>query len=286
MNSILGFSDVLSGADNLSDSQKRYLKNIQSSGKDLLLLINDLLDLAKIESGKMEITPTDLSLKELVSQQVNSLEPLAQKKNIEVSYEIPEELDSAYQDRGKLQQILNNFLSNAIKFTPEGGRVRVSIQAADKTNRLLIVEDTGIGIPLEDQEAIFEKFRQGKALPGQANTMTRDYGGTGLGLSIVKELAKLLGGEVFLESEFGKGSTFSVRFPVHLDKELLHLDQQMQERLLGLEDMELASENGSVSASDGEAVQNRTPAEIGKAGEPAESAEVDTTSDNVQTSSQ
>ncbi len=112
---------------------------------------------------------------------------------------------------------MNNLLSNAIKFTPEGGRVRIRARRVDDETFEFEVEDTGIGIPLDEQATIFEKFRQGHTLPGQT-AVTREYGGTGLGLSIVKELSKLLGGEVSLVSEFGKGSTFSVRLPIRLDE--------------------------------------------------------------------
>ena len=117
------------------------------------------------------------------------------------------------QDQAKVQQILNNLLSNAIKFTPEGGRIVVSASRRDPHDLLLKVVDTGVGIAEEDQVAIFEKFRQGKTVLAGGDAMTREYSGTGLGLSIVKELCKLLGGEISLESELGKGSTFTVRLP-------------------------------------------------------------------------
>lgn len=217
LNSVLGFSDVLARANNLTDKQKRFVGNIQKSGKDLMALINDLLDLAKIESGKMEIQAHDFLVSDVIERQVSVLMPLAEQKNIEVTILVDEDLPKVQQDSGKLQQILNNLLSNAIKFTPEGGRVRVTGRLADDDDipRFeIVVEDTGIGIPLEDQDTIFEKFRQGRAAPGQRDTMTREYGGTGLGLSIVKELGRLLGGEVVLESEFGKGSAFTVRLPI------------------------------------------------------------------------
>jgi signal transduction histidine kinase len=218
LNSILGFSDVLSGAENLTDKQRRFLENIRKSGRDLLLLINDVLDLAKIESGKLEVQPADVRLTDVVDRQVDSMLPMAERKNIDLTTSVDLDMPVLYQDPGKLQQILNNLLSNALKFTPEGGRVRVRGALLDDGRRFeLIVEDTGIGIPLEDQAAVFEKFRQGRGAPGQRDAMTREYGGTGLGLSIVKELARLLGGEVRLESEFGKGSTFTVRLPIRLD---------------------------------------------------------------------
>jgi signal transduction histidine kinase len=225
LNSILGFSDVLSGAENLSQKQQRFLQNIQTSGKDLMALINDLLDVAKIESGKMEIQCVEFSLADTIERQVAGVMHMADKKNISLHADISPRIPRLHQDPGKLQQILNNLLTNAIKFTPEGGRVRVVAELEPdapprKDHRALgpffrlIVEDTGIGIPLEDQATIFEKFRQGRSIPGQRDTMTREFGGTGLGLSIVKELTKLLGGEVSVESEFGKGSAFMVRLPV------------------------------------------------------------------------
>lgn len=215
LNSILGFSGVLEGADNLTDKQKRFVSNIQKSGRDLLLLINDVLDLAKIESGKLEVQPTEFRVGDLVDRQVDVLLPLADRKNIDLTTSIDLDMPVIWQDSGKLQQIISNLLSNALKFTPEGGRVRVRGQLLDDGKSFeLVIEDTGIGIPLEDQAAVFEKFRQGRSVPGQKDAMTREYGGTGLGLSIVKELTRLLGGEIFLDSEFGKGSTFTVRLPI------------------------------------------------------------------------
>ncbi|MFO1044599.1 MAG: ATP-binding protein [Planctomycetaceae bacterium] len=220
LNSILGFSDVLlSNPGNLNDKQRRYVGHIQSSGRTLLNLINDVLDLAKIESGKMEIHPTEFLIADLVERSVGAMLPLAEKKNLDLGLDVDPELPVLSQDLGKLQQILSNLLSNAIKFTPEGGRVRVRAEPVNETRFTLTVTDTGIGIPLEDQERIFEKFRQGAAVPGQRETLTREYEGTGLGLSITKELAKLLGGEIRLQSEFGKGSVFVVELPIRITTE-------------------------------------------------------------------
>jgi signal transduction histidine kinase len=217
LNSILGFSDVLSSAENLNDRQKKYLSNIQVSGRSLLSLINDILDLAKIEAGKMERHIVEFSVADLVERATATMLPLAERKNIALQTNVEPELPMMRQDVGKLQQILNNLLSNAVKFTPEGGRIEVSAIPAPNECLDLVVADTGVGITLEDQGMIFEKFRQGRTTPGQQDALTREYEGTGLGLSIVKELARLLGGEVFLQSEFGKGSTFTVRIPVQLD---------------------------------------------------------------------
>ncbi len=118
-----------------------------------------------------------------------------------------------HQDQARVQQILNNLLSNAIKFTPEGGRITVAARRDPSNFLVLAVSDTGVGIAPEDQLAIFEKFRQGRTAMPSGDAMTREYSGSGLGLSIVKELCRLLGGEVSLQSELGKGSTFTVRLP-------------------------------------------------------------------------
>ena len=218
LNSILGFSDVLlSNMQSLNDKQRRYVGHIQSSGRTLLNLINDVLDLAKIESGKMELHPVELSLVDLIERTVGSMTALADKKNIDLHWQVDPDLPVILQDLGKLQQILSNLLSNAIKFTPEGGRIQVRGELRDANRFALVVEDTGIGIPLEDQERIFEKFRQGASISGQRDTLTREYEGTGLGLSITKELSKLLGGEVRVQSEFGKGSIFTVDLPIRAE---------------------------------------------------------------------
>jgi len=143
--------------------------------------------------------------------------PLADRRNIDLKTDIPQTpLPAMYQDRGKICQIITNLLSNAIKFTPEGGRVRVSSRLTEDHFLEFSVEDTGIGIPLQEQEHIFEKFRQGTSDPGGRDHTKREYEGTGLGLSIVRELSRLLGGDVTLRSEFGKGSLFIVRLPLRV----------------------------------------------------------------------
>jgi two-component system sensor histidine kinase BarA len=211
LNSIIGFSEVLQSNEKLLDKERRYAANIQSSGKMLLGLINDILDLAKIESGKMELHLEEFSVMDVIEGLVTMARPIAEKKTIEIDVVVDPSVPVVYQDAGKIQQILYNLLSNAIKFTPEGGRVIVSADATDK-DLLIAVEDTGVGIAPEDRDRIFEKFRQGSSgLIGSETTLTRRYSGSGLGLSIVRELCLMLGGEVTLESELGKGSTFTVR---------------------------------------------------------------------------
>ncbi len=216
LNSILGFSDVLlTNPGNLTEKQQRYVAHIKASGRTLMSLITDVLDLAKIESGKMELRPVEMSVTDLIERVVGAMTPLAERKNLDLSWEIDPDVPVAFQDLGKLQQILNNLLSNAIKFTPEGGRVRVRASQRHD-NLVLVVEDTGIGIPLEDQERIFEKFRQGSTTSGERDPLTREFEGTGLGLSITRELSKLLGGGIGLQSEFGKGSRFTVVVPLRI----------------------------------------------------------------------
>ena len=213
LNSILGFSEVLAGIHSLDDKQKRYVQNIQKSGKTLLEMINDILDLAKMESGKMEIRLTDFRVQQIIAAQADMARPLAEKKNIDLETSIEADLPPMRQDQARVQQILNNLLSNAIKFTPEGGRVSVAAGRDAEDYLVMRVSDTGVGIAEEDQQVIFEKFRQGRVGVPSGDAMTREYSGSGLGLSIVKELCKLLGGEISVASELGKGSTFTVRIP-------------------------------------------------------------------------
>jgi signal transduction histidine kinase len=212
LNSILGFSEVLLSGDSLSDKQQRWVGNIRSSGDKLLNLINDILDLAKIEAGKMQVRLEDFSVHDVCEGVLNMFRPLAEKKNIDLHSQIDPGIPVMRQDVTKLQQILQNLLSNATKFTPEGGRVLLKADA-EGGFVVLTVTDTGVGIAPEEQELVFEKFRQ------SGNPLTREHAGTGLGLSIIRELAKLLGGDVGLQSELGRGSTFTVRLPLHLSEE-------------------------------------------------------------------
>ncbi|HZV06412.1 MAG TPA: ATP-binding protein [Gemmataceae bacterium] len=227
LNSILGFSEVLQSSNGLSEKQTRWVANIQSSGQQLLNLINDILDLAKIEAGKMQVRLVEFSIYDVCDGMLAMFRPMAEKKNIDLRGVFAPDIPLLRQDAVKVQQILSNLLSNAIKFTPEGGRVQLkaevdllgapaagsSLQWNSGGYIVLIVSDTGVGIAREEQELIFEKFRQA------GNPLTRQHAGTGLGLSIVRELSKLLGGEVALQSELGRGSTFTVRLPLQLSEE-------------------------------------------------------------------
>lgn len=232
LNSIIGFSDVLQGIDSLTDKQRRYAQNIQKSGRLLLEMINDILDLAKVEAGKMEVRRNEFDLGRLITAQCDMIGSLSEEKDISLTIDVPDDLPMAFQDPNKLGQIVNNLLSNAIKFTPEGGMVTVRV--VDLSGGLsagrfrLLIIDTGVGIAEEDQSVIFQKFRQSrKVLDGEG--LTREFAGTGLGLSIVKELAKLLGGEVGFESELGRGSTFWVELPWRLSDEALQLATELSQ---------------------------------------------------------
>ena len=186
-----------------------------TSGQQLLALINDILDLAKIEAGKMRVHPEDVQPRRRLRAGGGACSGRWPRRRTSTCKIIADASGPPVrQDAGKLQQILSNLLSNAIKFTPEGGRVTLKA-AADGNDLVLTVTDTGVGIAPEEQELIFEKFRQA------ANPLTREQGGTGLGLSIVRELAKLLGGDVTLHSELGRGSTFTVRVAAQLADEPL-----------------------------------------------------------------
>lgn len=234
LNSIIGFSEVLESVDALNQRQRRYASNIRKSGRLLLELINDILDLAKLEAGKMEVKASDFNIHSVIQLLIDLLRPLAEEKRIELATEVPPSLPPMYQDQVKVQQILTNLLSNAIKFTPEGGRIYVMVRRLlnSKTGQFdieLVIADTGVGIAPEDQEIIFEKFRQGPSATG-GNNLTRQHSGTGLGLSIVRELCHLLRGEIRLESEVGKGSIFTVTLPWRW-AQLPRLDTQLQQRL-------------------------------------------------------
>jgi len=192
---------------NLSDEQVKYAKTIQSSGNDLLNLINDILDLSKIEAGHVEIKPGDVSLQQLGKGLRRLFQPIAGEKRLAfeilIAPECPETIET---DAQRLEQVLKNLLSNAFKFT-EKGKVELAIKPVGEKQIALAVTDTGIGISEEHQQSVFEAFRQADG------TISRKFGGTGLGLSISRELARLLGGSISLRSRAGEGSTFTVVIP-------------------------------------------------------------------------
>lgn len=208
LNSVIGFSDMLAEgyAGHLEEKQKKYVQNVSQSGKYLLTLINNILDIAKIESGKVELDPEYFSVEEVFGDAENLISHLARKKHITLIVDKPE-CFQIYADKLKLKQIIYNLLSNAIKFTPEHGEVRLSATAANNEIRIS-VRDNGIGIAKEDYEEVFKPFRQ------LESSLSRQYVGTGLGLSIVKKLVELHCGSITVESEPDKGSNFTFTIPI------------------------------------------------------------------------
>ena len=195
---------------NLSEEQVRFAQSIYASGNDLLDLINDILDISKVEAGKLELVPEHLTLAKLVDSLKNTFEPLAQQKKLAFEIRIdPDVPATVLTDRQRVEQILKNLLSNAIKFT-ESGTVRLVVSAQPGGGVALEVQDSGIGISQDQQGIIFEAFRQADG------TISRHYGGTGLGLSISRDLSILLGGSISVESAPDQGSIFTLRLPAQL----------------------------------------------------------------------
>lgn len=197
--------------DNLTEEQVKYAQTIQSSGNDLLNLINDILDLSKIEAGHVEIRPESFTLERLANNLRQIFQPVAQEKKLDFSVQIAPDCPANIEtDVQRLEQVLKNLLSNALKFT-EVGQVSLSICPAGAGQIDLSVSDTGIGIAEEQQQSVFEAFHQADG------TISRKYGGTGLGLSISRQLIRLLGGSIQLKSRLGQGSTFTITIPVLYD---------------------------------------------------------------------
>ena len=232
LNSIIGFSELLENGKGLKEKQIRFATNIRRSGNVLLELINDILDLAKLEAGKMEVRPSEFSIYQMLEELCEMVRHLADTKNIQLTHTIDADWPMIFQDKVKVRQVLTNLLSNAIKFTPEGGRIVIRgarLEAYSVSDQddfepdpdslpppmlQIEVEDTGVGIAAGDQAIIFQKFRQGASVIGN-DSLTREVSGTGLGLSIVKELCVLMGGWIELKSAVGQGSTFTVALPWH-----------------------------------------------------------------------
>ncbi|MGM9509789.1 response regulator [Larkinella sp. GY13] len=212
LNSILLLSRLLAenNEENLSDDQIDYAKVIQSSGNGLLGLIDEILDLSKIEAGQMKLEYLDVSIPEITDELQALFAPLAKEKGLDFTITVEKTVPSVIEtDKMRLGQILKNLISNALKFTSKGG-ITLTVKRLTPTDSTLsfVVKDTGIGIPPEKQQLIFEAFQQADG------STKRKYGGTGLGLSISRELAKLLGGEIVLASKVNEGSEFTVNIPV------------------------------------------------------------------------
>src|SRR6266446_144815 len=207
LNAIIGFSEVLTERmfGELNEKQDEYLKDIYASGQHLLSLINDILDLSKIEAGRMELEATDFDLPSAIDNALTLVRERASRRGIALAHTIDERVGAIHADERKVKQVLLNLLSNALKFTPEGGRIDVRAAVSDGMAEISVV-DTGIGIAPEDQNAVFEEFRQ-------VGTAAKKVEGTGLGLALSRKFIELHGGRIWVKSEVGVGSTFTFTLP-------------------------------------------------------------------------
>jgi PAS domain S-box-containing protein len=209
LNSIIGFSEILHDLTfgPLNEKQLKYISNVLTSGNHLLTLINDILDLSKVEAGKMELVYDEFVVSTVINEIKTLVISIASKKNIMINVITYEKLITIHADGGKFKQILFNLMSNAIKFSPNGGSVTIDAKCINDMVQIAIT-DTGIGISKEDQKKLFQPFVQVDA------STSRQFEGTGLGLALVKRFVGLHGGKVWIESEPGKGSTFTFTIPI------------------------------------------------------------------------
>jgi signal transduction histidine kinase len=209
LNAIIGFSEVLQERmfGDMNDKQTEYINDIHGSGKHLLSLINDILDLSKVEAGRMELELATFDVPSAIDNALTLIKERAGRHNIELQAKVEPEITAITGDERKVKQILLNLLSNAVKFTPEGGRIIVAARPADDMVEVSVT-DTGIGIAPEDCEAVFEEFRQ------VGTDYTKKAEGTGLGLALTRKFVELHGGKIWVTSEVGKGSTFAFTLPV------------------------------------------------------------------------
>jgi len=211
LNGIIGFAEFLADGKPgpVSPKQKEYLEDILHSGKHLLHVINDVLDIAKVEAGKMELSSERFSIAKAIDDVYAALELTAQKKQLQIIIQLDPDFDEVTLDRNRFKQVLYNLFSNAVKFTDEGGSVEVVSTKIDHDRFRLVVADTGIGIKSEDLKRLFKQFEQ--ISPGQ-----RRGQGTGLGLALTRRIVELQSGTIDVESEFGKGTKFTVVLPMLL----------------------------------------------------------------------
>jgi signal transduction histidine kinase len=229
LTSVIGYSEMLLEgiAGPLNDEQREYVRTVMEKGDQLLQLITGILDISRMEAGEMRIDKQPVDLDEVVSVALSTIAPHARRKRLSLHCTVPPGLPLVFGDRDKIRQVLLNLLGNAVKFTPEGGKIEVSAEVAslkreaaigeasgmpvssiDSRGVRVFVRDSGIGVPAEHHKRVFDPFFQ------VDNSSTREYGGTGLGLSIVKRLIEAHGGQAWVDSEPGKGSTFSFTIPL------------------------------------------------------------------------
>jgi signal transduction histidine kinase len=209
LNAIIGFSEVLQEKlfGELNEKQAEYTDDILSSGRHLLSLINDILDLSKIEAGRMELEVTTFDLPMAIENALLLVRERASRHGIKLERVIDDRLGDFTGDERKIKQVLVNLLSNAVKFTPEGGQIKVDASLGDSAVIVSVI-DSGIGIAKQDQEAIFEEFRQASGDYAQKRE------GTGLGLTLTRKFVEMHGGKIWVESEVGKGSKFTFTLPI------------------------------------------------------------------------
>ncbi|HMK55567.1 MAG TPA: ATP-binding protein [Dissulfurispiraceae bacterium] len=212
LNSIIGFSEFLieSYSNTLEAAQKEYINNIHESGIHLLNLINDILDHSKIEAGRMELRVDRFPVEEIISGSVDLLSTTASKRGISIEADMHSAPKTLNGDRLRIKQVMLNLLNNAMKFTPEGGSIVISVRTVEAAAEFS-VSDTGIGISAEDQGKLFKPFSQ---------LGSRSSGGTGLGLSICRSIVEMHGGRIWVESSVGKGSTFTFTIPSTIQAEV------------------------------------------------------------------
>jgi len=214
LNAILGYTHMLLNnvTGPVTDPQRKSLSRIDSNSRHLLALINDILDITRIEAGRMPLNATTFGIGELFEEVQAELEPIIKRSNLTVTTRMRAGVPTLRSDRQKVKQIMLNLLSNALKFTPSGSVTMTAGYDSKQKEIVIAVKDTGVGIPPEDQVKVFEDFRQLDSSPA------RGYGGTGLGLSICRRLAHILGGSIELESTAGRGSIFTLRLPAKARK--------------------------------------------------------------------
>jgi signal transduction histidine kinase len=209
LNGIIGFSEFLCDEKPgpLNAKQKEYLNDVLNSGRHLLHIINDVLDLSKVEAGRMELVPEAFLLPNAIDEVCAVIAPVATRQNVQLRTKFSPHVSGVHLDQQKFKQVLYNLVSNAVKFTSAGGSVTVATAPHGEDGFKIRVTDTGIGIKTEDFDRLFVEFQQ------LDSTTSRQYGGTGLGLALTKKIVELKGGTIDVQSQIGKGSTFTVTLP-------------------------------------------------------------------------
>jgi len=215
LNAILGYTELIIDGiyGETPEKAQTVLKRVETNGRHLLGLINDVLDLSKIEAGQLKLALADYSIKDIVYNVVSAVEPLATKKKLDFKVDVRPDMPTAHGDEQKLTQVLLNLTGNAIKFT-DAGEVAIKVTAANGSYTVAI-QDTGPGISVADQAKLFQQFQQAD------NSITKSKGGTGLGLAISKRIIELHGGSISVQSRVGYGSTFAFTLPITVDRQAM-----------------------------------------------------------------